>query len=146
VLDTKNPSGVVSVKAGVLTVRYREDPDDGYELPRLASRMGWLARAVETRLHGDGVDGVIVQPVVAIWAPFEQRSVLSGGVAWVSGKQIAEVLTQRPMTLNRLTLPKSVRRFANHGELSRRPAEGCSRRSQPPSVMSEPHTKTARTA
>ena len=98
-LDTKSLSGVVSVKAGVLSVRYREDPDDGYELPGLAWRMGWLARTIETRLQGDGVAPVTVQPVVVIWAPFAQRSILSGRVAWVSGKQIAKVLAQRPATL-----------------------------------------------
>jgi hypothetical protein len=99
VLDTKSLSGVVSVRAGVLTVQYREDPDDGYELRNLASRMGWLARTVETRLGGDGVDGIVVQPVVVIWAPFEQRSILSGRVAWVHGRQIAKVLKGRPVRL-----------------------------------------------
>jgi hypothetical protein len=61
--------------------------------------MGWLERTVETRLQGDGVGRVEVQPVVVIWAPFEQRSLLSGRVAWVGGKQIAKVLLQRPVRL-----------------------------------------------
>lgn len=99
VLDTKKLSGVVSVTAGVLSVRWREDPNDGYEMPTLASRMRWLAGIVETRLRGEGVEGIDVQPVVAIWAPFEQRSILSGGVAWVTGKQIASVLGRRPIML-----------------------------------------------
>lgn len=99
VLDSKKLSGVVSVTAGVLSVRWREDPDDGYAVPRLASRMRWLARTLETRLRGEGMEGIDVQPVVAIWAPFEQGSILSGGVAWVSGKQIANVLGRRPVTL-----------------------------------------------
>jgi hypothetical protein len=68
------------------------------KLPR-GWQVGWLARTVETRLGGDGVDGIVVQPVVVIWAPFEQRSILSGGVAWVSGKHLAKVLAQRPVTL-----------------------------------------------
>lgn len=99
VLDSKKLSGVVSVTAGVLSVRWREDPDDGYTLPRLASRMRWLARTIETRLRADAVEGLDVQPVVAIWAPFDQGSILSGGVAWVSGKQIANVLGRRPVML-----------------------------------------------
>lgn len=99
-LDTKRLSGDVSVKKGVLTVRYREDPDDGYELPRLASRMRWLARSAETRLRGAGVGHLGVQPVVVIWAPFDQGSILDGDVAWVSGKKIAAVLRQRPTRLS----------------------------------------------
>jgi len=37
-LDSKNLSGLLSVKAGVLSVRWREDPDDGYENFRLAGQ------------------------------------------------------------------------------------------------------------
>jgi hypothetical protein len=46
-LDSKNLSGVLSVKAGVLSVRWREDPDDGYEnfrLPASTSRQASAAR------------------------------------------------------------------------------------------------------
>jgi Nuclease-related domain len=100
VLDSKNLSGVVSIEAGVLSVRWREDPEDGYELPKLASRMRWLARTIEARLHGDGVRATDVQPVVVIWAPFEQRSRLSGRVAWVSGKEVGRVLANRPGRLS----------------------------------------------
>lgn len=100
VLDTKNLSGRVSVSGGVLSVRWREDSDDGYEQRRLASRMQWLAQTVETRLRRDDVNGVAVQPVVVLWASFEQGSILSRRVAWVSGGKLADVLRGRPPILS----------------------------------------------
>jgi hypothetical protein len=45
------------------------------------------------------VSGTPVQPVVVLWAHFEQRSVLSGRVAWVRGKDLADVLARRPPAL-----------------------------------------------
>jgi hypothetical protein len=41
-----------------------------------------------------------VQPVVVLWARFEQRSIMSGEVAWVRGKDLAKVLEQRPAQLS----------------------------------------------
>ncbi|MBV8999995.1 MAG: NERD domain-containing protein [Solirubrobacterales bacterium] len=32
-LESKNLNGLVSIERGVLSVRWREDPDDGYERP-----------------------------------------------------------------------------------------------------------------
>jgi hypothetical protein len=47
-LDSKNLHGVLSVSAGVLSVRWREDPADGYENRQLAPRMRSLACVLET--------------------------------------------------------------------------------------------------
>ena len=97
-LDSKNLSGVLSVKAGVLTVRWREDPDDGYENFRLARQMRARARDLEERFQRRGVE-ISVQPVVVLWGSFEQRSLLSKGVAWVQGKELQRALRGRPVRL-----------------------------------------------
>jgi hypothetical protein len=96
VLETKSLHGLLSVERGVLAVRWREDPSDGYENHRLGPRMTYLARAVGQRLRVDDLGDVCVQPVVVLWGHFEQRSILSGGVAWVRGKHLADTLAQRP--------------------------------------------------
>ena len=97
-LDSKNLSGVLSVKAGVLSVRWREDPDDGYENFRLAGQMRARARDLEELLRRHGVE-ISVQPVVVLWGRFEQRSILSRSVAWVQGKELQRALRGRPTRL-----------------------------------------------
>jgi hypothetical protein len=97
-LDSKNLSGVLSVKAGVLSVRWREDPDDGYENFRLAGQMRARARDLEDRFRRGGIE-ISVQPVVVLWGSFEQRSVLSRSVAWVQGKELQRALRGRPARL-----------------------------------------------
>jgi Nuclease-related domain len=90
-LDTKNLHGILSVKRGVLSVRWREDPDDGYENYRLAATMRGRARVLAEQLAVDDV-----QPLVVLWGAFAQRSCLSGEVAWVHGKALRDVLRNRP--------------------------------------------------
>lgn len=97
-LDSKNLFGVLSVTAGVLRVRWREDPDDGYENVRLAKQMRARAQDLEQRLQRQGVEAS-VQPVVVLWGRFDQRSILSKDVAWVNGKGLGRVLRARPARL-----------------------------------------------
>ena len=56
VLDTKHLNGDARVSHGVLVVRWREDPEDGYDVPRLPSALKYrsavIARQLET--HGLG--------------------------------------------------------------------------------------------
>jgi hypothetical protein len=99
-LDSKNLHGMLVVRSGVLSVRWREDPADGYENRGLTPRMLALGRVLETRLRGHDVNGPPVQPVVVLWGSFEQRSIASKGVAWVQGKELARVLENRPVTLS----------------------------------------------
>lgn len=98
-LDSKNLHGVLSVSAGVLSVRWREDPTDGYENRQLAPRMRSLACLLEAHLRRHGVDDQRVQPVVVLWGAFDQGSFLSGKVAWIRGSELARVLTNRPTRL-----------------------------------------------
>ncbi len=99
-LDSKNLHGLVSVEAGVLTVKWREDPQDGYENRRLAARSRAAAAELSQALSRTGEPRVWVQPVVVLWSAFEQRSVEAGGVAWVRGNALADVLAARPSRLS----------------------------------------------
>ena len=100
-LDSKHLAGMLSVRQGVLSVRWREDPADGYENRRITARMRMLAAALETRLRDDGVELDRVQAVVVLWGgTFEQGSVLSKDVAWVSGRLLSDVIEQRPGNLS----------------------------------------------
>jgi hypothetical protein len=99
VLETKNLSGDASVKHGVLRIRWREDPDDGYELPQVARTVRWRSRMVADHLEASGLGRISVQPAVVLWAGFDQGSVLSEGVAWIRGGLLAEVLGRRPQIL-----------------------------------------------
>jgi hypothetical protein len=100
-LESKNLHGLLAVRRGVLSVRWREDPHDGYENHRLSGRMETLARTFETLLEREGVAGIPVQPVVVLWGNFEQRAVQSrAGVAWVRGNALAGVLASRPAQLS----------------------------------------------
>ncbi|HKG02777.1 MAG TPA: nuclease-related domain-containing protein [Conexibacter sp.] len=99
-LETKNLGGIVSVERGALSVRWREDPDDGYEAPRVGPRARALAAQLAERLRESGMPNVWVQPIVVLWSDFPQGSVQSGGVAWVAGKYLASALAARPTMLS----------------------------------------------
>jgi hypothetical protein len=95
-LETKKLGGVVSVDRGALSVRWREDPDDGYEARQIGPRARALAAQLAERLRGSGMPNVWVQPIVVLWSDFPQGSIQSDGVAWVAGKHLAGVLAARP--------------------------------------------------
>ena len=111
-LDSKNLFGALSVKAGVLSVRWREDPDDGYENFRLAGQMRARACDLEKRLQRFGIDAPI-QPLVVLWGRFEQRSVLSRSVAWVHGKELQRALRGRPAQLGTDEVERAARAMAD---------------------------------
>lgn len=101
-LDSKRLRGLCTVKRGVLSVRWREDPDDGY----IANQLGPRAQATAvqlTRTLQSGAAGFRheVQPAIVLWADFEQTSIKSAGVAWIAGTHLAHVLRQRPVLLSR---------------------------------------------
>jgi hypothetical protein len=107
-LESKSLSGVLRVKRGVLFVRWREDPDHGYDDRRITKVVAARARGLERQLGAHGFR-TSVQPVVVLWGSFAQRSIQSKGVAWVRGKEIASVLAARPATL----APEDVARLAD---------------------------------
>jgi hypothetical protein len=105
-LETKNLGGIITVEHGVLCVRWHEDPSDGYENNRLAARVRGAAAMLAERLRAQG-DGYWVQPLVVLWGAFDQRSIESDRVAWVRGKDLANVLAQRPITLDEVQISQA---------------------------------------
>jgi hypothetical protein len=100
-LETKSLHGLLSVERGILSVRWPEDPTDGYENRRLTPRMERLARELNGRLEQGGIADAPIQPVVVLWGKFEQRSVRSKGlVAWVHGNELEGMLRRRPTPLS----------------------------------------------
>lgn len=76
VLDTKSLGGRVRVTRGVVSVKWREDPDDGYTNRSMAARVATAADRVRGELKVRGIQPE-VQPVVVLWADFAQESILS---------------------------------------------------------------------
>jgi hypothetical protein len=99
-LESKRLRGVISVRSGDLRIRWREDLDDGYARTSVGARAKARSAELSKVLRRPGPGRIWVQPTVVLWGDFEQRSVLSGGVAWVSGKHLASVLARRPVTLS----------------------------------------------
>jgi hypothetical protein len=99
VLETKHLNGDASVRGGVLSIRWREDPDDGYKLARLAGVLKHRSSIVAGHLEAAGFGRLRVQPLVVLWADFEQGSVLSEGVAWVRGDMLVEALRRQAEVL-----------------------------------------------
>lgn len=98
-LDSKNWFGDVTVEHGVATVTPRDNPDAAWAWPRLTN--GLKAASAENKDAIQRLTGVKtwVQPVVVVWAPFEQRCVESNGVVFVAGEALAEWLAARPRRL-----------------------------------------------
>ena len=95
-LESKRPGGVATVEAGKLVVRWREDPEDGYENDSIAGRARGAAASLRSALESKGV-AVWVQAVVVLWTEFDQRSIERDKVAWVRGSDLAAVLAARPV-------------------------------------------------
>lgn len=99
VIETKSLRGRVSIHEGVLHVHWREDPDQGYHNPNLAPRARAIASTVCEHFREQGLR-VWVQPLVVLWAEFDQVSVQSGRVAWVQGHALTRVLAHRPASMS----------------------------------------------
>jgi hypothetical protein len=97
-LETKNLSGVVSVADDAVTVRWLEEPDDGYVNDSIGRRARGTAAELSRAL---GPRGPWVQAVVVLWARFEQGSIEGNRVLWTNGRSLADVLRSRtPTRLN----------------------------------------------
>jgi Nuclease-related domain len=94
-LESKRLAGQVRVEASKLSVRWHEDPGDGYQNESIARRARGAAYDLHSRIDTSGCSHW-VQAIVVLWADFEQRSIESDKVAWVRGDQLANVLARRP--------------------------------------------------
>jgi hypothetical protein len=106
VVETKSLSGLLSVHSDALLVRWREDPDDGYENPRLGARVRGAAAGVADQLRIRGLR-TWVQPLIVLWGDFEQVSIYNRGVAWVRGHDLVRVLAHRPTVLSGTELARA---------------------------------------
>lgn len=100
-LESKNLGGILRVEQDVLKVRWHEDPEDGYEMASLGRRVRRDAADLSAALRRVGGPRVWVQPVVVLWGSFDQRSLECEGVAWVRGKDLADILEARPVRMSR---------------------------------------------
>ncbi len=101
-LDTKNLGGQAVIEDGVLRVAWLEDPDDGYACDRLANQMKGAAARLHRELREKTRVHVRVEPVVVVWAPFDQGAVSAEGVNYVHGSQVRSWLESRPTVMNRV--------------------------------------------
>jgi hypothetical protein len=94
-LESKRLAGRVKVRSGTLAVSWHEDPEDGYENESIAARARAAAFDLHSRIRIAGPTPW-VQPVVVLWADFDQGSTEQEKVAWVRGDKLTAVLAARP--------------------------------------------------
>lgn len=99
-LDSKNWFGDVHVQNGVATVTPRDNPDAAWSLPRLTNGLRGASAANKEALEKLTGVRTWVQPVVVVWAPFEQRYIESAGVYFIAGQALADWLRDRPSRLS----------------------------------------------
>jgi len=99
-LDSKNWFGEVSVQGGIATITPRDNPDAAWAATGLARRMRGASRANKEALQSLTGVRTWIQPVVVVWAPFEEQHVLSDGIAFVAGEVLREWLLEQPTKLD----------------------------------------------
>jgi Nuclease-related domain len=101
-LETKNPKGIVELRAGVPYVRRRLDPDaDNREdqiRPRALSAAARLKKEIEQRTG----HGIWVQAVVVFWADFPEGVVEDGRCIFIHGPRLQAWMQRRPEFLDQV--------------------------------------------
>jgi len=97
-LNSKWLGGEVSIKGETVHVQRRDDDDDSYQLPRLASGIRGCAVRLQEDIATKQSGVRWVQPVVVFWNRFEAGVDKGGNVVFVHGEQLVEWLReQKPM-------------------------------------------------
>jgi Nuclease-related domain len=99
-LDSKNWFGDVTVQDGTATITPKDNPDAAWSWPRLARALRGASAANQKAMESLTGVRAWVQPVVVVWAPFEQRCVRSAGVVYVAGEALADWLAHEPTRLS----------------------------------------------
>ena len=96
-LNSKWLGGEASIRGDTVHVQMRDDDDDSFQLPRLASGMrGCAVRLQEDIAQQTGVQWV--QPMVVFWNRFEAGVDKGGNVVFVHGEHLVDWLReQKPM-------------------------------------------------
>jgi Nuclease-related domain len=102
-LNSKWLGGEVSIRGETVHVQRRDDDDDSYQIPKLASGMrGCAVRLQEDIAQHTGVQWV--QPVVVFWDKFDAELVVGDKIVFVHAEQLTGWLReQKPrMTAERV--------------------------------------------
>lgn len=87
-LETKFRTGSARLEDGVLTIRYADDPDETFTLPRLGDQIRGRAKDLCATLRTEnGVPGWVT-PVVVLWGNFPARRVEHDGVVYLHGDEL----------------------------------------------------------
>jgi hypothetical protein len=78
----------VRLEDGVLTVRYPDDPDEVFSMPRLGDQVRGRAKDLCATLRSENGVYDWVTPVVVLWADFPARRVEHDGVVYVHGDEL----------------------------------------------------------
>jgi hypothetical protein len=95
-LDSKNWFGEVEIRAGVATVTPKDNPAAASSWTGLGPAIRGASAAQARALQAATGLRVWVEPVVVVWAPFEQGCATSHGVTYVHGAGLREWLRGRP--------------------------------------------------
>jgi hypothetical protein len=102
-LETKFRAGRLRLEDGVLTIRYADDPDEVFTLPRLGVQVRGRAKGVCATLRSENCVPGWVTPVVVLWADFPARHVEHDGVIYIHGDEVVDWL--RSLSSANLTRP-----------------------------------------
>jgi hypothetical protein len=91
-IETKTSTGVTSMEAGALTVRFPDDEEEVFVNHRLHSRMRERAASFSRELRSQGAGRRWVHAVVVIWGSFPQGLVHHDDVTYVHGSRLQDVL------------------------------------------------------
>lgn len=90
-LDSKSYGGILNISGGRICVRWRDDPEDGWELD-LGRHLRGAAAGLSRALAEQGLERHWITPVAVIWGDWKGGPIRNGAVAFVPGPRIAERL------------------------------------------------------
>ncbi len=99
-LDTKAPSGRVTVDRDGIRVRHRHDDEAGYALDRLPARMRGAAVGLSRQLGRATGERLWVQAVIVFDHGFEQGETEGDRVVFLERRELVDWLAGRPQRLD----------------------------------------------
>jgi len=95
-LETKCPSGFVSIEDGVMTTRQFDDPEEVFRNARLAGRVRGQAKELSQRLYAETGRRTWVAAAVVIWGEFDQGLVSGENITYLHGDGLVAWLKSHP--------------------------------------------------
>lgn len=100
-LETKNPTGIVELRAGMPHVRRRLDPDADTREDRIRPRALSNAKRLKKEIEQQAGYRIWVQAVVVFWADFPEELVEDGKCIFIHGPRLRDWMLHRPERLDR---------------------------------------------